>query len=91
MSKLYGASLIIDFILFNMKNTLLYTERLAYYFGYVYVLFLPQIPKIICKNKSQKILINILLCTLLLIYWYYYFVMRLDCEIYPYTSSILGI
>ena len=89
--KMFGMACVLDVILFQLKNTIQYTDRIAFYFGYMQIFMYPIIAKNINNNKNQQILINFLTIIMLLAYWYYKFVMIKSCMVYPYTSSILGI
>ena len=89
--KMFGMACILDVILFQLKNTIQYTDRIAFYFGYMQIFMYPIIAKNINNNKNQQVLINFLTIIMLLAYWYYKFVMIKSCMVYPYTSSILGI
>lgn len=91
MYKMFGMACILDVILFQLKNTIQYTDRLAFYFGYMQILMYPIIIKNINDKKNQQLVINFISIILLLGFWYYKFVMLKSCEVYPYTSSILGI
>ena len=89
--KMFGMACILDVILFQLKNTIQYTDRLAFYFGYMQILMYPVIIKSINNKKSQQLVINFISIIMLIGFWYYKFVILRSCEVYPYTSSILGI
>lgn len=89
--KMFGMACILDVILFQLKNTIKYTDRLAFYFGYIQILMYPIIIKNINNSKSQQLLINFISILMLIGFWYYKFAILKSCEVYPYTSSILGI
>lgn len=89
--KMFGMACILDVILFQLKNTIQYTDRLAFYFGYMQILMYPILIKNINNKKSQQLLIQFISIIILLGFWYYKFAILKSCEVYPYTSSILGI
>ena len=76
-------SIIIEFILFQIRYRIKYADRISLYFGYQIMLILPQIIKTVKKGKD-KLLLIIIITVLLVIYWYYKFVHSGSCEIYPY-------
>ena len=89
-NKTLGLLIILDCILIQFKNTLQYSERISYYFGYAQILLLPQLTSVL-KTKNQKIVFNSILSIVLFAYFYYEFVICRFGAAYPYTSSILGI
>lgn len=90
LNPLFGLLIIMDLIVYQIKNTIRMADRFAFYFGIMDILIIPQYYKI-GKDKKNQILINILLVLMLFVFWYYKFVIKGYASIYPYTSSILGI
>lgn len=91
INELLGLSIILDLILFQLRNTIQYADRIAFYFGYMNILLVPQIQKHIINDTKGKLLFNFCVVGFLLFFWYYKFVVGLSCEVYPYSSAILGI
>ena len=79
---------IIDFILMQIGIIAPCAQRVSFYFGYYYILLIPQL-YVVLRKKGYNV-INFLYTLLLITYWYYMFV-KLDNGTYPYTSTILGI
>ena len=76
-------SIIIEFILFQLRNKIKFADRISLYFGYQIILILPQIIKTSKLNKN-KLLLTIIITLLLILYWYYKYIYSGSCEIYPY-------
>lgn len=74
---------IIEFIFFQLRNKILYADRISLYYGYSIMLILPQISKCFSQPKKQ-LLFEIFISTILVMFWYYKFVYCGSCEIYPY-------
>ena len=81
--------IIIDFILMQAGSLSGYAQRIAFYFGYYYILIIPQLYKVLSKKRYN--VINFLYTLGLCGYWYYMFVVLSYGKTYPYTSTILGI
>lgn len=82
--------LIMDFIFFQMRSVILYTDRFSLYYGYMLMLLFPQIPQIWKKNNDSEI-IKLVIILVLIIFWLFKFVFENSGEVFPYTSNILGI
>lgn len=82
---------IMDFVFFQIRNIILYADRIALYFNYFILLLLPQsVHNKFLKNK-ERLIINVAIFIILIVYWIYKYVYTGSCEVYPYTSQILGI
>ncbi len=81
--------IIIDFILMQAGILSGYAQRISFYFGYYYILLIPQLYKVLSKKRYN--VINFLYTLGLCVYWYYMFVVLSYGKTYPYTSTILGI
>lgn len=76
----------IDFILWNYNIYIYYVDRISFYFGYVYVLFLlPQYVKIFKNDLISKIFYYTILVSLFLAYWYVRFIIQNAGSVYPYV------
>lgn len=76
----------IDFILWNYNMYVYYVDRISFYFGYVYVLFLlPQFVKLFKNELISKIFYYTILITLFMTYWYIRFVIQNAGSVYPYV------
>lgn len=76
----------LDFIFWNLNIHIHYIDRLSFYFGYVYMLFLlPQYSKFFKKDFSNQFLFYILLIVLFVFYWYVRFVFQNAGAVYPYV------
>lgn len=78
---------IMDLILFQMRSVILYTDRFAYYFGYLIILFIGKVYENYNKNDNKKI-ISLMLTVLLLMFWVFKFVIENSGEVYPYSSVL---
>lgn len=76
-------TLIIEYILFQIRNQIMYADRISSYFGYLIMLTLPQLPKSI-KDPKDRLSIYLIISMLLILYWYYKFIHSGSCEIYPF-------
>lgn len=77
----------IDFILWNYNIYILYIDRLSFYFGYIYVLFLlPQLVVVLKNKLSNRALYYLLLMGLFVAYWYLRFIVQNAGNVYPYTT-----
>lgn len=81
----------LDFILYQTKTIISYTDRLSFYFGYFSIITYPMIIKKFSNQKENKFIIRSITVVILLIYWYYKFVYSGSCEVFPYESDILKI
>lgn len=90
LNPLFGLLIIMDLIIFQIKNTIRMADRFAFYFGMMDILIIPQFNQI-GKQKKDKVFINLILVAILFVFWFYKFVVMKYAGIYPYTSSILGI
>ncbi len=82
--------IILDFILLQTGMLASYVQRISFYFGFYYILLLPQIFKVTKNNKYGNI-VKLYIVGVLLFYWYYMFIRLNYGETYPYTSEILNI
>lgn len=62
--------------------------RIAIYWNYYVIFSMPQLEKIIAKNKISKYIFGILFFSFFLLYWYYNFVVLGYSEIYPYQFGL---
>lgn len=76
-------TLIMEFILFQIRTQIIYADRISFYFGYLIMLILPTVPKVIREPKN-KLLTYILIISFLILYWYYKYIYSGSCEVYPY-------
>lgn len=75
----------IDFILWNFNIYIHYADRLSFYFGFAYVLFLlPQFLVLFKKEYSSKVFYYVILILLFSSYWYIRFVIQNAGSVYPY-------
>ncbi len=82
---------IMEFIIFQIKNMILYSDRIALYFNYFILLLLPQASFNISTKAKERLIVNAVLSMILIFYWGYKYVYAGSCDVYPYTSNILGI
>lgn len=82
---------IIDSITFLLKIIMSYSERFSFYFGYYGILFIPEIINDISENRKKRFVTNIFYVLSMILYWYIKYVKHGACEVYPYSSQILGI
>lgn len=82
---------IMEFVIFQIKNIILYSDRIALYFNYFILLLLPQASFNISTKLKDRLIVNAFFSTILIIYWIYKYVYAGSCDVYPYTSNILGI
>lgn len=90
-NNFYFSLLVLDFIIFNFRRTLLYTDRIALYFGFVQMFFIPHIIEKSTKDRKTKMIVYVITVAVTLLFWYMKFVKQGSCEVYPYTSQILNI
>ncbi len=77
----------IDFILWNYNIFILYIDRLSFYFGYTYVLFLlPQLVVTFGKAFRNRVFFYLFLIALFMLYWYLRFVIQNAGNVYPYIA-----
>lgn len=76
-------TLIIEFLLFQIRNQIMYADRIAFYFSYLTMLTLPQLSKTI-KIPKKRLLIYLIISLLLILYWYYKYIYSGSCEVYPF-------
>lgn len=80
-----------ELVLYFVKYTISYSERFSFYFSYISFLYVPQVYKAFSSKAKDRLMFNVLFTVLFLGFWYYKYVRHGICEIYPYSSSILGI
>lgn len=92
INSCYGMCLWLDLIFFFCGTKLKYAGRIAYYFGYTTILFIPKMVEKISDNKKGNAnIVYFSICCILIGYWYVKTVLYGANEVYPYTSLILGI
>ena len=91
MNNFLGMSIILEFMFIQIRTIIEYADRIAFYFGYMGILLIPQMSNVLTKNKKIQKIYNFIVVILLIIYWYIKFVHYRACEVYPYSSKILGI
>lgn len=82
---------IVDFVIYQIRSVIMYSDRLSFYFGYFLMLIFPQAAVSLKAKGRDKLVLNCLFAVFLLGYWYYKFVYSGSCEVYPYSSQVLGI
>lgn len=82
---------IVDFVTYQIRSVIMYADRLSFYFGYFLMLIFPQTAISLKAKGRDKWVLNCLFAVFLLGYWYYKFIYSGSCEVYPYSSSVLGI
>ena len=92
INNCYGMCLWLDLIFFFCRTKLVYADRISLYFGYTTILFIPKmIEKVSNNRKGNANIIYFISCIIFIVYWYMKFIVYGSSEVYPYTSSILGI
>lgn len=83
--------LIFELFLYTISFSISNAIRLGYYYFYISLLyFIPSLTKIFAKSKSNQILANMILITILLVFWVYLYPVRKTCEVYPYKSDVVS-
>lgn len=82
---------IVDFVIYQIRSVIVYSDRLSFYFGYFMMLIFPQAAVSLKVKDKDKLILNTVFIVFLLGFWYYKFVYSGSCEVYPYSSQILGI
>lgn len=82
---------IVDFVIYQIRSVIVYSDRLSFYFGYFMMLIFPQAAVSLKAKGRDKLVLNAVFVVFLLGFWYYKFVHSGSCEVYPYSSQILGI
>lgn len=91
LNSLFVLCVIVDFVIYQIRSVILYSDRLSFYFGYFLMLIFPQTAISFKAKGRDKLLLNTIFIVFLLGFWYYKFVYSGSCEVYPYSSQILGI
>lgn len=92
INNCYGMCLWLDLIFFFCRTKLVYADRISLYFGYTTILFIPKmIEEISNIRKGNSNIVYLISCVIFVIYWYMKFIVYGSSEVYPYTSTILGI
>ena len=77
----------IDMILWNYDIYIQHFDRISFYFGYTYLIFLlPSFYTFFADKKIGKLIYYALLIILFFIYWYIRFIYQNAGEVYPYIS-----
>lgn len=87
---IFIAFILLEFILYQTKAIISYTDRLSFYFGYFSMISYPMIIKQFSQRRENKLIIRIISIAIFLIYWYYKFVYSGSCEVFPYESNIFN-
>lgn len=89
--KFFLILLLIDFGIYLISAKLTTISRLGYYFYYPSILYvMPQLKKILKKDRYNLISINLIFVVVLCVYWYYNFVLYNGGGTMPYASDILN-
>lgn len=91
INKFLFISVILEFILFQSKILISYSDRFSYYFGYLNMVYIPQSFKSLASNKKNAFIFNLIFILIFFSYWYYKYIICGHCEVFPYKSSVLGI
>lgn len=78
---------LLDFVFLQIGAFAGYAQRIAFYFGYYYILLIPQIYRIY-KKRDTRILVLFGIIFILLFYWYNMFIVLNYGETYPYKIGI---
>ena len=78
--------MVLDLIVSQTSNFISYAGRLAYYYGTINVIFLPNVIEKVSYNKQNYVIFNIISIGLLFAYWFITFIVNKSCEVYPYQS-----
>lgn len=91
----YFNLLILDLIFFSFRRTILYADRVALYFGYSQMIYVPRLYKYLVSAKKSDKRINLLVTSIFVVanafFWYHKFVVQKSCEVYPYVSIFSNI
>ncbi len=78
------AFILLDFISIQMSTAIRFADRIAFYFGYTKMLYVPFTIKEISKNKKTEWTLNIITVGVLIMFWYFKYISHGYGQIYPY-------